>query len=538
MSPLDDNDEDTSFAAAPQPPDDDDRSLATAATAPQEPPDELIEEKSPPKKPTYAPGTRPPLRETEPPCLTQPHSSFQPDFPRSCSRPVSPGRRPAAVLDPTATRPIIAEKFWLRWIIQRERSVRSKCLDQCRLVLGRGLWSKSKWQVGADCDSGRDGHKTALEPAYLGIEGRGTLDADGNEGRRRRGMWEDALDPWGLDPLSVRVCEMAGDARGRLPGVVLVGVAPRPPNPGAKVSFETGKWIGERGDASDLDRILQLRTRAAGLFQQSEACSSTGSITVSIVLALEDAVLAPSMRAWPLEALVGESKLLNEDFGIGVPIIVAIVVKDGSYKFVDFKGNGASGASARRPYSRKGSPGRESNGHRTQCRAPMVLKSKSKTKPLIYGTDKVILKTRLCLRVSHSSQRCVEELIRRRDPLDYAYVASSTMLRPTGCGAAVLEVEHRLPGEPGRSVLPPTDLLEARSARRYNECQIIGAPSRRMTRTLMPLVGYGGALGVNHDDERHEIEERRRLAANRAAVRARLAEVVHGNAFFFEAEAY
>ena len=58
---------------------------------------------------------------------------------------------------------------------------------------------------------------------------------------------------------------------------------------------------------------------------------------MSIVLALEDAVLAPSMRAWPSEALVGESKLLNEDFGIGVPIIVAIVVKDGRSKFVDFQ---------------------------------------------------------------------------------------------------------------------------------------------------------------------------------------------------------
>ena len=35
-----------------------------------------------------------------------------------------------------------------------------------------------------------------------------------------------------------------------------------------------------------------------------------------------------------------------------------------------------------------------------------------------------------------------------------------------------------------------------------------------------------------YDDERFDIEEKRRLAANRAAVRARLAEVVHGNAFF------
>jgi hypothetical protein len=258
---------------------------------------------------------------------------------------------------------------------------------------------------------------------------------------------------------------------------------------------------------------------------------------VSIVLALDDAVLAPSMRAWPLEALVGESKLLNEDFGIGVPIIVAIVVKDGSYKFVDFAEmeRVAQATTAAILTKRKPAPGREKDGHRTQCRAPMVLKSKSKTSPLIYGTDKVVLEDPGCAErcVAHSSQRCVEELIRRRDPLDYAYVASSTMLRPTGCGAAVLEVEDRLPGEPGPEIiLPPTDLLEARSARRYNECQIIGAPSKAYDEDTYAVGRLRRRPRSLYDGERHEIEEKRRLAANRAAVRARLAEVVHGNAFF------
>ena len=276
-------------------------------------------EKVPPRNP-YAPGTRPPQRNR---AAVPDASAFiipaglPPEAAHGPHSEEEAGGHPRSDCNSSM---IIAEKSWLRWIIQRERNVRSKCLDQCRLVLGRGLWSKAKWQVGSDCDAGRDGHKTALEPAYLGIEGRGSLDADGCEGDGGAG-WEDELDPWGLDPLSVRVCEMAGEG---LPGVVLVGVAPKPANPGAKVSFETGRWIGERGDSSDVDRILRLRTRAAGLFQQSEACSSTGSITVSIVLALEDAVLAPSMRSWPLEALVGESKLLAEDFGIGVPIIVAI----------------------------------------------------------------------------------------------------------------------------------------------------------------------------------------------------------------------
>ena len=76
--------------------------------------------------------------------------------------------------------------------------------------------------------------------------------------------------------------------------------------------------------------------------------------------------------------------------------------------------------------------------------------------------------------VAHSSQRCVGRINKRRDPLDYAYVASSTMLRPTGCGAAVLEVEDRLPGEPGPDNVAADGLLEARSAERYNQPQIIG----------------------------------------------------------------
>ena len=209
---------------------------------------------------TYAPGRA--LRETEPPPDA---TSFiipagLPQKPLTARIPGGGRRCAKERLQPM----IVQEKSWLRWIIQRERRVRSKCLDQCRLVLGRGLWSKAKWQVGSDCDAGRDGHKTALEPAYLGIEGRGTLDADGCEGDGGAG-WEDELDPWGLDPLSVRVCEMAGDSRGRLPGVVLVGVAPKPADPGAKVSFETGQWIGERGDASDLDRVrnYELGPRAS-----------------------------------------------------------------------------------------------------------------------------------------------------------------------------------------------------------------------------------------------------------------------------------
>ena len=88
------------------------------------------------------------------------------------------------------------------------------------------------------------------------------------------------------------------------------------------------------------------------------------------------------------------------------------------------------------------------------------------------------------------------------------------------------------PGEPGPEVvLPPTDLLEARSAKRYNQPQIIGAPSKAYDEDNYS-VGRLRRRPRSLYDERFDIEEKRRLAANRAAVRARLAEVVHGNAFF------
>ena len=148
--------------------------------------------------------------------------------------------------------------------------------------------------------------------------------------------------------------------------------------PAPKCPLKRDGGLGSEAILSDADRTAHLRTRAARLFQQSEACSSTGSITVSIVLALEDAVQRP-------DAGVGRgssvSKLLAEDFGIGVPIIVAIVVKDGSYTTVDFQEMErlAQATTASILAKRKPAPGRLADGHRTQCRAPMVLRSKSKT---------------------------------------------------------------------------------------------------------------------------------------------------------------
>ena len=95
--------------------------------------------------------------------------------------------------------------------------------------------------------------------------------------------------------------------------------------------------------------------------------------------------------------------------------------------------------------------------------------------------------------------------------MDYAYVASSTMVRPTGGGAAVLEIEDRPPGEQGpRSPLPPTDLLEARSAKRYNQPQIIGAPSKAYDEDNYAVGRLRRRPGtLVYDDERHEIEEKR-----------------------------
>ena len=82
---------------------------------------------------------------------------------------------------------------------------------------------------------------------------------------------------------------------------------------------------------------------------------------------------------------IGESKLLAEDFGIGVPIIVAIVVKDGVIKFVDFRRwERPAQATTASICKRKIAPGREKMVIAHQCRAPMVLKSKSKTSPFIW----------------------------------------------------------------------------------------------------------------------------------------------------------
>ena len=178
---------------------------------------------------------------------------------------------------------------------------------------------------------------------------------------------------------------------------------------------------------------------------------------------------------------------------------MAIVVKDGSYRFVDFQEMErlARATTASILAKRKPAPGREKDGHRTQCRAPMVLKSKAKTVPLIYGTDKVVLDDPGCADrcVAHSSQRCVEELIRRRDPLDYAYVAASTMLRPTGCGAAVLEVIDRLPGEPGRTTTSRRRIYSKREARDGTiSPRSSGRPRRPTTRTIIVLVGCGEDL--------------------------------------------
>ena len=101
------------------------------------------------------------------------------------------------------------EKSWLRWILQRERRVRSKVPRPMSIGVRTRFMVPSKVAGREDCDAGRDGHKTALEPAYLGIEGRGTLDADGCEGDGGAG-WRMHWIPGGWIPLSVRVCEMAG----------------------------------------------------------------------------------------------------------------------------------------------------------------------------------------------------------------------------------------------------------------------------------------------------------------------------------------
>ena len=116
---------------------------------------------------------------------------------------------------------------------------------------------------------------------------------------------------------------------------------------------------------------------------------------------------------------------------------------------------------------------------------------------MIYGTDKVSLEDPGCAErvAAHSSAAVRRGTYKAKGPRTMR-MWHPVHAQPTGCGAAVLEVVDRLPGEPGPHTLLPTDLLEARSAKRYNQPQIIGAPAKAYDEDNRVLVGCGGGLDL------------------------------------------
>ncbi|KAH8048530.1 hypothetical protein JL720_15802 [Aureococcus anophagefferens] len=77
---------------------------------------------------------------------------------------------------------------------------------------------------------------------------------------------------------------MAGDDDGKVPGVIRVGCPPDSPR---------------RRTEPKVEAPALPRSQPVGMFVKSEACSSTQSITVSIVLALDEPRLAPRFCAGP-----------------------------------------------------------------------------------------------------------------------------------------------------------------------------------------------------------------------------------------------
>jgi len=405
------------------------------------------------------------------------------------------------------------------------------------LVFGRGRWSRAAWQMGDSVDAGNEGHKVALEPGYLGVEGTGLFDADGNLGAGG-GPWEDDEDPVDMSPLSLRICEMAGDDDGNVPGVVRVGTAPRPPRlPGTGMPVPVGN---------------PPRSQPVGMFVKSEACSSTGSITCSIVLATDDPLRAPTLTAWMLGSTVSPSPPI-EPIDRRIPQIFSVVVADGNFKFFDATANDEEIATpcpamyvVRPPPLILTLPdacasaliGRKGNGMRNHVFAPRdetdpVLRAGLKSH--VFGSlgSGDVAPAAVERSVAHSEQRAVEELVRRRDPKDYAYVAGVTDLRPTGCGAVNFEKRpDALPGEPGpRPPPPPSDLLSARNATRIHETQVVLANSTAVNEDEYLLGGITRRPRGKYDDEFEALGKRKLRAAQRAAVRVQLAEIVHSNQF-------
>ncbi|KAH8076603.1 hypothetical protein JL721_616 [Aureococcus anophagefferens] len=452
------------------------------------------------------------------PWLLKPPATTQP------FRPYSARYRHAKTV-PNTNEPYVRRKMWLRWLVDRERSARAACVDDMRLVFGYGQFSRAEWQFGPDVEDGRDGAACTQEPGYLGVEGRGVLDADGALGSGGA-PWEAEGDPADMSPLSLRICEMAGDDDGKVPGVIRVGSPPdssRPPCTEPKV------------EAPALPR-----SQPVGMFVKSEACSSTQSITVSIVLALDEPRLAPRFCAWPVESAVSPSPPL-EPHNPRIPPLVPIVVARGHFVYYDHRRDDRetrtpspavvtvmpsplvlvpSESTADALAGRRADDGfRRHVLNPLRC-ASLVHPESFALKPRVFGVPERAFadaagpaKPAATERsVAHSVQRCVEQLVRHRDPKDYVYILEVTDFKATGCGDVVAGTgQEKVSRGPEPHVV--CSALKAWNEHDYSLDKI----KRRSKRAF--------------DVEYAAVGQRRLRTQQRDAVKAQLAAIVHGAAF-------
>ncbi|KAJ8599586.1 hypothetical protein CTAYLR_004698 [Chrysophaeum taylorii] len=302
---------------------------------------------------------------------------------------------------------------WTRFWFEREDSIRSRLRDERRLVLAPGTCLRPETMFGASVDEGDDGPRwaAALEPGYAAVEGQGQFDCDGPEGDGGAG-WESEADPPALAPLALRVCELAGEIYdGRVPGAV---------------SLDSG---------------------TVGMFARNEACSSTDSVVVSLVRAVDDVRAADWLRVQDRETLVSPNHLCERRATI-IPGLLApscaaratTLLGDSSAAsptIVIFLAahlvSSSSSSSSRTPkrtqlvehlLAPKGGFRRARN---VGAAPAWLVVSGAATSPSVFGirtpTPPTTGVTAKC--VWSSVQRCVEQLCRARDALDFKSIAEA-----------------------------------------------------------------------------------------------------------------
>ncbi|KAH8060409.1 hypothetical protein JL720_13573 [Aureococcus anophagefferens] len=395
-------------------------------------------------------------------------------------RPYSARYRHAKTV-PNTNEPYVRRKMWLRWLVDRERSARAACVDDMRLVFGYGQFSRAEWQFGPDVEDGRDGAACTQEPGYLGVEGRGVLDADGALGSGGA-PWEAEGDPADMSPLSLRICEMAGDDDGKVPGVIRVGCPPDSSRRRARSQRSRrraaavparGHVRQERGLLVDAVHHREHRPRAR------RAASGAAVLRV-----------ARGIRGEPSPPL--------EPHNPRIPPLVPIVVARGHFVYYDHRRDDRE--------TRTPSPAVV-----TVMPSPLVLVPSESTADALAGRRaddgfrRHILNP---LRV----QRCVEQLVRHRDPKDYVYILEVTDFKATGCGDVVAGTgQEKVSRGPEPHVV--CSALKAWNEHDYSLDKI----KRRSKRAF--------------DVEYAAVGQRRLRTQQRDAVKAQLAAIVHGAAF-------